>query len=558
MDIITNLIHEASHYTSFDQIEKLLEEGPDLSNLPIQPLYALTTNMSNDALALCLPSFSKEQRQAFLDIDLWDKAELDIDHFSRWLKIYGMCKDDEIIYEFVSSEEFLLFLKGRFNVSTFDVEEPVYPDNDNYFLTDDNLLLFEFDEDNEIVSEVQYLIRQLYGKEGVEQAYTKLFKVVSDTFSVFQEEEYRIKKGRLADYGLVDYYDSLALYAPFASMSHMEHFIKNIQISTGHLETFSKIQTLHQSCLVAYREIEDDLLMELSKVTTEKRREFLQFNFLKLVNGSLSFNDALKAGVVAMTRVGKETRSFIELGFDYVRLNRNHSMDESLFEYFNFIDLFKIGLTLTKDLQKEIKTALRVKGFDNENDGFLGDYWNNYLNQTLDGNITILKKSKSGLLNKYQDFKIIREKSKTLIMLLPYIKEFYKNFKILKDENRLMDAYYYNYKVEDIDFEAIIVSSFANYMLGLKSTDDHPKLGLSLPEFKKWAKLISNSEGGLDKTKPALKEHILKFQKEYGLWQVYRFNSYFEEILANHMDGYDFLKLNDFDYKFIGGAIIFS
>jgi len=558
MDIITNLIHEASHYTSFDQIEKLIDEGESLANLPVQPLYALTTNMNHDALALCLPSFSKEQRQAFLDIDLWSKDELDVDSFSRWPKVYRMCQNEDIIYEFVNSEEFLLFIKGRFNVYTFDVEEPIYPDHDNYFLTDDNLLLFEFDEENDIVDDVQFLIRQLYGKEGVEHAYTKLFKVVSDSFSMFQEEEYRLKKGRLEDYGLVDYYDSLAIYVPYASLSHMDHFIKNIKMSTGSIDTVSVIQTLHQSCLVAYREIAESILEELGKVTSDKRKEFLQFNFLKLVNASLAFNDSLKTGAVAMTRVGKDTRGLIELGFDYIRYKKNNLSNESLFEYFNFIDLFKIGLTLTKDLQKDLKKALRLSGFDNEHDVFLGDYWNNFLNNTLDGNITISKKNTNVILNKYQDLKLVGEKTKTLVMLLPYIKEFYKNFKVLKDENRLMDAYYYNYKVEDIDFEAIIISSFANYMLGLKNTNDQPKLGLSLPEFKTWAKLISNPEGGLNKTTTVLKDAIVKFQKEYGLFQVYKFSAYFEEILANHMDGYDFAKLNDPDYKFIGGAIIFS
>jgi len=558
MDIINKLIHEASHYGSFDQIEKLIEEGSDLSNLPIQPLYALTTNMSYDALALCLPRFGQEQRQAFLDIDLWNKDHLDIDNFSRWPKIYSMCQDEEIIYEFVTSEEFLLFLKGRFNVYTFDVEEPIYPDHDNYFLTDDNLLLFEFDEDNEIASEVQFLIRNLYGKEGVEHAYTKLFKVVSDTFSVFQEEEYRIKKGRLADYGLIDYYDSLAIYTPFASISHMDHFIQNIKMSTGSIDALSIIQTLPQSCLVAYREIETDFVQELSKVTSDKRKEFLQFNFLKLVNGSLAFNDSLKTGMVAMTRVGKETRSLIELGFDYVKYKKNNLLNESLFEYFNFIDLFKIGLTLTKDLQKAIKKALRGNGFDNDNDVFLGDYWNNYLDNTLNGNITILGNQQSVLLNKYLDWKIVREKSKTLVMLLPYIKVFYQNFKVLKDENRLMDSFYYNYKVEDIDFEAIIISSFANYMLGAASNQDQPKLGMSLLEFKKWTRLISHHEGGLNKTSAVLKDAIKNFQKVYGLFQVYRFNCYFEEILAHHMDGYDFINLKDADYQFIGGAIIFA
>ena len=44
-------------------------------------------------------------------------------------------------YEFTKSEEFALFLKARFNMWTFDVEDPLYPDHDNYFLTDDQMFL---------------------------------------------------------------------------------------------------------------------------------------------------------------------------------------------------------------------------------------------------------------------------------------------------------------------------------------------------------------------------------------------------------------------------------
>ena len=36
------------------------------------------------------------------------------------------------------SKAFILFLKARFNIWTFDIEDPQYPDHDYYFLTEDN------------------------------------------------------------------------------------------------------------------------------------------------------------------------------------------------------------------------------------------------------------------------------------------------------------------------------------------------------------------------------------------------------------------------------------
>ena len=103
-----------------------------------------------------------------MDIDLW-KDELNVDQFTPWLTIYAACEDEMIQYEFTSSE-FILFFKGRFNVWTFDVEDPLYPDHDNY-LTDDSLLLIEYDEDFKQVEELKLLIKNLYTQEGVEAAY---------------------------------------------------------------------------------------------------------------------------------------------------------------------------------------------------------------------------------------------------------------------------------------------------------------------------------------------------------------------------------------------------
>ena len=58
--------------------------------------------------------------------------------------ILGKC-----IFHYYSSIQKILYLKGKMSFWTFDLEEPEYPDHDNYFLTECNQLLFEFDDDFE-------------------------------------------------------------------------------------------------------------------------------------------------------------------------------------------------------------------------------------------------------------------------------------------------------------------------------------------------------------------------------------------------------------------------
>ena len=169
-DIIQKIVLEAGAYKSMDMIESLIEEGMDLSQVPVQPLYQAIKSLNTSEVSELLPRLSKEQRQAFLDLDLWFKDDLDVTEFGSWVAVYTCSKDEEIVQEFVQGNPFALYLKGVFNVWTFDVEDPIYPEHDHYFLTEDNLLLFEFHEDYEYINEVRDLVKKLYTELGVEKA----------------------------------------------------------------------------------------------------------------------------------------------------------------------------------------------------------------------------------------------------------------------------------------------------------------------------------------------------------------------------------------------------
>jgi hypothetical protein len=565
-DPLTLLMKESDAYNHLDQIEKYVEGSNDLSVLPVQPVYLALRKLPLEKVAEYLPKFSKEQREVFMDIDLWQKDEIDIEHFTFWLQAYALVDSDDVKMDFVSSEQFLLFLKSRFNVWTFDAEDPNYPDHDNYFLTDDNQLLFEFDENFQFVEEARELIRHLYFEWGVENAYTFLFKMVSDSFLIIQEEEYQARKERMRDYGFVDYMDALEAENPFINIDFLNLFIKKKTPATGGIDDVSKNQNLHNSSLVAFKDHFKKVIDELLKISDQKRADFLQFNFVRLINARLESQGSLKKGSIAMTRTGAQTKNLVLLGFNYVKSTDllSSTPEEGIFTLFSFSDLYKIGNSLIKFNLKDLKKALGASGFEGEKETFLGDYWNDFLDNSFDTPTKFHspKDDSAKTIIEYEEYQMWTYKTKTLIQLLPFAGKFYETLEALKKDNRLMDSFYVNYTVADIDFEALLLSNFANFYLSSFNEKDSSvpsgKLGLTVDEYKTFSQgIISPSEGKFILT-PELFKKIQKFSENYGLNQVFDFNTYLQDLLKSQLEGYDLDHMSEEDYRHVGGPIILT
>jgi hypothetical protein len=566
IDPINGLIYESESYNSFDQIERLVDDKYDLSNLPIQPIYLALKALPVEKVAELLPRFSKEQREIFLDIDLWQKDEIDFGHFPFWPVVYNLVTDDQVKKDFVTSEQFLLFIKSKFNIWTFDAEEPEYPDHDNYFLTDDGMLLFEFDEDYPYVSEVRELVKHLYYEFGVEYAYTFLFKMVSDSFLILQEEEYQKRKERMRDVGFVDYLDALEMENPFINIDFLNLYLQKKTEHKVELGPISKSQNIHNSALVAFKDKFKNVIDELLQIEDQSRLDYLQFNFIRLINGRLETTSALKNGSVAMSKTGAHTKSVIQLGFNYLHSIEGKKFvgnigEKGIFAKFDFGELYKIGNSLIVFNKKQLKKSLQVNGFEtDEKENFLGEYWVDFLDQSF----LQLPKFKSLIVEKaiavteYEHFVEWKKETQTLIELLPFAKKFHDTFINLKNEGTLQDSYYLNYKVEEITFDALLLTSFANFYLGVaNNSESAAKLGLMLNEFKSFAKIIVNEEGNLNLTDD-LKIKIQKFNEHFGLNLISNIDNYLTSILKSSMEGYDFNELSDADYLHVGGPIILA
>lgn len=564
-DLLSQLLYESESYKKFEDIEKLSDSGVDLSMIPIQPLYVSLQNTSSGHIAQILPKLSMEQRQALRDIDLWQKDEVDPEAIYEWIEIYSKCPDDEVTLEYVKSEDFLLSLKNQFIIQTFDAEDPMYPDGDNYFLTEDNQLLIEYPEDFTMVNELKEMIRRLYGDLGVENAYAYLFKMVSDSYQIMEEENYIQKKERLRDFGFVDYFDALQYNTPFNSMKDLEAFIKNKKGVTSSVDALSANQSLHASSLVPYQSGMDGMKDALKGVTDEKRQQYLHFNFVRLVNARMTLDEALKNGSLAMTKSGQVTRQCLELGFDYVLHNHSLGEGKNVFEIFDFVDLYKVGKSLIELIKKSIKKSLSQSLFDEEElTYFLGMYWNAFLENSLE--VTSKYKfdgsSKALEIRDYASYKLWSDAASTFTAAIPFIQVFFKSLQKLKEDGLLNDQFYLNYEVDNIDFEAIMISSFINFVGGHYNESSAGKMGVTISElqsfYHQFFKL--NGEEYLIKGEedPILREKTLDFIKKFGLIEIPDFNKYLYQIMVEQLNGYSIDSMESDEFKHIGGPILLN
>ncbi len=564
-DLLSQLLYEAQAYKKFEDIEKLVELGMDLSSIPIQPLYVSLQSTTSDQIAVILPKLSPDQRQALRDIDLWQKDQIDPAAAFYWMEIYAKCPDGEVILEYVKSEDFLLSIKNQFTVQTFDAEDPMYPEGNNYFLTEDNQLLIEYPEDFTLVNELKEMIRRLYADIGVEYAYSFLFKMVVDSYQIMEEENYNQKKERLQEFGFVDYFEALEYNTPFFKESQIDDFIKNKKGVTGTLDAVSANQSLHASSLIPYQSGLDSLKEGLASVESEKRQQFLHFNFVRLVNSRMTLEDSLKNGSLAMNKVGNQTRQCLELGYEYILFKIDKDKQNKIFDLFDFIDVYKIGHSLIELNKKKIKKALAQTPFEQDDFSyFLGMYWNAFLENSheevckykFDGS------SKPLEVKSLNSYNLWVKASETFITALPFVQTFFSGLEKLKADGLLNDQFYLNYEVDNIDFEAIMISSFINFVGGHYSETATGKMGVTISELKNFYHQSFKKQGEEYLIKGeednTLKDQIHSFTKKFGLELIPDFDKYLYQVLVEQLNGYEIDGMEEEEFKHIGGPILLN
>jgi hypothetical protein len=280
---------------------------------------------------------------------------------------------------------------------------------------------------------------------------------------------------------------------------------------------------------------------------------------VRLVNAKMTLADALKSGSLMMSKVGAKTKAAIELGFSYLE-----GTEENIFKKFDFIDLYRIGHSLIEINKKKIKKAISKNYFENsEYDYFVGQYWGQFIDASeedvakfkIDGSTPAVE------INSYEILRKWEQQIETFSNLVPFMLTFFKGILKLKEDNLLQDQFYLNYEVDNIDFEALIISSFINFSLG-NLGQDNAKMGVKVSELKKFYQKFFKKHGEeylLQSFEDSeLHPAIVNFCSQFGLSTVVRIENYLYQILVEQLNGYEIDSLDAEEFRHIGGPILLN
>jgi hypothetical protein len=399
----------------------------------------------------------------------------------------------------------------------------------------------------------------------VEQAYAFLFKMVVDSYLIMEEQAYEDKKERLREIGFVDYYEALEYNSPILSQKEVDHYIKTKKGVTPAVDSRAANQGLHATSLIPYQTGMDSLKSALDKITDEKRQHFLHFSFIRLANARMTLEDALKNGSLAMTKVGLQTRQRLELGFDYIINYLPLNQSDRIFEMYDFFDLYKVGNSLIEITKRKLKKALSQTPFEKEDFSyFLGMYWNSFLDNSEE-DVTKYKfdgSSKALDIRDLNSYRLWIQAAESFIFALPFIQTFFRTFEKLRSDGLLNDQFYLNYEVENIDFEAIMISSFINFSSGYYEKEMAGKMGVTVSELKTFYKVFFTKQGDEYLIKgeedPILRQKTHAFIQKFGLELIPAFDKYLYQIMLEQLNGYEIDSMSDEEFKHVGGPILLS
>lgn len=166
-------------------------------------------------IALATP----EQVRGCLDLDSWDRAQIDVTACKPWLAALLDAGFEKIgqVWPTLDSEFAALFIQKHTHIYDLSLEEtPPEDDPRPVFMTPDRFLAVQITADDEdTVHLIHHLIDDLYRVDPSGQiARHTLMAARSEPEAHLTELSYRWRSGRMADLGYVEYYAALEVFRP--------------------------------------------------------------------------------------------------------------------------------------------------------------------------------------------------------------------------------------------------------------------------------------------------------------------------------------------------------
>ena len=316
---------------------------------------------SLELIALTTP----EQFQYLLDLDLWKRDQLDPEKILHWVEILletGEKKVTQFIHS--ATPEFItLLLKKFLHVATLEGEELEMRDNIPLFTLDQYYFIdFKGKKTREVF---EPFIKIFYRTD--EEGYRRLMEsLICELESELEETGYRLRNGRLNDYGFPDFEESLEIY----------RFVNPDSLIAGEksspIRSQGEIEKGRPTFYLTFQSEGSFFSSILSHIEDPQEQDRLEQEIAALSNKSIVVEAIDLSNVAAMERAVKKVYHYLNLGLQYLCKGEKIKAIEIL-RSLPIQKLFQCGVSTTLLLKRKAESLLKKDWFEGnqENLAFL-------------------------------------------------------------------------------------------------------------------------------------------------------------------------------------------
>jgi len=294
-----------------------------------------------DLIHLATPA----QIQGCLDLDGWNRDELDIAPLAPWLSALmdaGFEKLGEVWGQ-LDAELRALILQRQ--VKIYDVnlgEEPIEENEGQIIATVDTFFMLELLGDDDSQRLVMRLVDDLYRADGNLARHT-IMSARSELPAELEETAYRWRAGRLADMGYVDFYDALDLFRPLEP--------SQVQIGEGSHDHIIGEDTRLPVAVAEQVMGRTFLARALAAISDPSEAERLEAGLMVLVNKVLAAGRAKPGKAEVVQRGALYATATLSLGLETLARGDIARATEALGSV-AIERMFRIGYTVTQKLAR--------------------------------------------------------------------------------------------------------------------------------------------------------------------------------------------------------------
>jgi len=337
-----------------------------IQQMPSADFFWLVKKMDEEGAVQLLRLGSTEQWQYTLDLELWRKDRLDLEQTSFWLRRLQLADPNRLAaYLFTDGQALNCYYLFRSIQVIIRDEDETY-DLDEGFITLDGLFYIKV-LDPERMETIEAMLRTMADADFLRYQ-SLLLNLAGILPAELEEDMYRMKNVRLAEYGFLPREEAFQVYAPLnpqslASDNRMETAAGHMDENVLEMAPYSPLFLLQSPNL---------LTKALSRVNDPSLADRIRLEFAGLCNQILSADGLPTYDMEVLRKTCRKSAGYMNVIIEKM-CGEDARAAEMLVMHNPLISLFRAGFGLALRLKWKAEQWLRKSWFRKKGMGF--DFW---------------------------------------------------------------------------------------------------------------------------------------------------------------------------------------